>query len=126
MLFLVPALRRNIKCVIVTLFGLLDHLFQADIASHLITGPIKQEKRQKSGHTAVSVKEGMDAKEIEDISWNEKKRFILPRLPKFGKSIVKVLHGLGSQMSGNRMKTNNLRTIGLDLISFSADFHLPP
>lgn len=56
----------------------------------------------------------MDAKEIEKIGWNEKKRFDLPRLPEFSESFVKRLHGVRSLMSRNRVKTDDLCAIRLD------------
>jgi len=114
MLSLMPALRRSVERVIITLFRLLDHLFQADIAAHLIPGLVEQKKRQEPGHTAISIEKRMDAEEIKNIGGNEKKRFDLSSLPEFSELFVKRVHGIWSHMSRNRIKTDNLCTIGLD------------
>ncbi len=56
----------------------------------------------------------MDAKKIENIGWDEKKRFDLPSLPEFGELFVKRLHDVRSLMSRNRVKTDNLCAIRLN------------
>ena len=57
----VPSLGRSVERFIIPLFGLLHHLFKADIAAHLILGFVEKKKRQKSGHTAIAIKERVNA-----------------------------------------------------------------
>ena len=63
---LVPAFAAYIQHLVIPLLGLLNLALQTDIAAHHIAAAVQQQGGQQSGHSAISVVEGVDAQKIVD------------------------------------------------------------
>ena len=110
-----PVQRTLLQSLVVGLFALLNQLFNADVFTHDIARPVKEQQGKQPAHTPVSIIKGVDAQEIQNKHGNEKQWVHLPGTNSLLIRSAKGFHRLRSLPRGYRLKTNGFVSLSIRL-----------